>query len=730
MRRKGFVFTLDALLSLVLVVIFVTSIISIQSQSINVYSTYIRSQNAYTAQNVLELLRTTPLENLVPSQKIEDWISNGILNSSLVNPTMSPLEIAATYWAASPVYPSANLTNKAEIILGYILNNTLKGYNYQLIINNYTSPYLSKIGANYVEARDVSASTISLTGYAYNQTPRGYMARAYLTKLGSKENLYILRGGYIESAAPSSSEYVVIKYIIPRGDIPSDAQIQEIKWFIEPAWTDSYYRLFINGNPVTCNGYYTWNYVQYNDEIIDTPTDTTCNLIENFDPNRENIFEVWVYNPYYGYSWYSGGYVNRGGEDGAQRIIINYTTTQPTTLQLKKKVYLEDVSSYYGIELWKFLFVPGKLNSMEIQVAAGNVSSTMPISLRFMLGTSADGILINPTSCSYDSVNRIKTCYWDNSTLSTAIENSGYDYRYISAKTTVVKVFIGDKDTYYNGYRVHLIGSQSYINLDYVSNILLSQYSVDITKPLTNYVATNCNSYGYCSNIEWTFDIPNGTQPLWAFIQNPWLYYTGTDPYQKIEVDSQNITPTYIHCYGDSCVPSSPFIHLAQIGYMADTFDWNSQPLNNAISTGTNTLSVDLGYGYYLQPSNGQGEFTYLIQAYAGYGKVFPKLLRGGCNGYNITYYWVGDTNPHYIYAGTSPYCNVTAADLLQGRTTYAVDDAIIRLFNNLGGDGTSTDPIQVELPSTVNIEFANMGNIPSGLFTPVQMTLRVWRER
>lgn len=74
------------------------------------------------------------------------------------------------------------------------------------------------------------------------------------------------------------------------------------------------------------------------------------------------------------------------------------------------------------------------------------------------------------------------------------------------------------------------------------------------------------------------------------------------------------------------------------------------------------------------------------------------------------------------------PYCQLSAEELLEGSKQYAVDDAIIRLFKNLGGYGTRDSPITVKLPENVNIEFASMGEIP-GLFEPIQITLRVWRE-
>lgn len=176
MKRKGFVFTLDALLALLLVTMFVASITLINPSS-QVYSTYMRSQSKYVAEDTLLTLRTTSLRDLVPQNVVDGWISNGTLNTTLVTPDMSPLDIVTTYWATAPIFPGANLKHKAEVILGYILNNTLRNYNYELMINNYTSPYLRKVGSDPSKVPDVSPATLVLSGYAYNQTPRGYMAR-------------------------------------------------------------------------------------------------------------------------------------------------------------------------------------------------------------------------------------------------------------------------------------------------------------------------------------------------------------------------------------------------------------------------------------------------------------------------------------------------------------------------------------------------------------------------
>ncbi|NPB03093.1 MAG: hypothetical protein GXO39_01575, partial [Thermotogae bacterium] len=141
MKRRAFVFTLDAVLALLVVLIFITSVTAIATNSNQVYMTQVQIQNKGLAQHILETMRTVPLSNLVSPTKIDEWISLGVLNLTYVTPQMPPLQIAATYWALSSKYPQ--FKTYAEIILGYLLHDLAKGYNYQLIINNYTSPYLT-----------------------------------------------------------------------------------------------------------------------------------------------------------------------------------------------------------------------------------------------------------------------------------------------------------------------------------------------------------------------------------------------------------------------------------------------------------------------------------------------------------------------------------------------------------------------------------------------------------
>ncbi len=500
MKRRGFIFTLDAILALLLVTMFVVSITQI-NPSAQVYSTYMRSQSKYVADDALTMFRTLPLRELVPPETLEEWMTgpDPVINTTLVTPDMSPIDIVATYWATAPLFPSANLKHKAEIILGYVLNNTLKDYNYELMINNYTSPYLRKVGSNYSAARDVTPATLILSGYAYNQTPRGYMARAFLNKLGSKENTYTIRGGYIYSRTDNQNDEVIIRYIVPADAIPPDAQVEEITWFLEPAWVGSNYEIYLNGQLI-------WSgYVNNNRLIQDTDPSGGYALIENFRPGETNVFEVRVYKP--GYD---------GGEDGAQYIRIRYRTSIPSTLRFTDRFYFEDVTAKYGITAWKYLFVPGEINSLSVQVAVGNVSPTTPVTLSFMFNNEVSVPLSAP--CQYNSTTRVKVCYWDNATIANALASAGYNYTHISSRYTTLIVRAGNENTRYSP-NIHLIGNESFVYADYTPGVLLTSYTIDVTEPIT------------LPNQDWTrsvtinFNVPQGVTPLWVKFQFPWLYY-------------------------------------------------------------------------------------------------------------------------------------------------------------------------------------------------------------
>jgi len=709
--RRGFVFTLDALLSLILVTLFITGIVAVTENSSKVYSTYMRSQSKELASSTLLTLRTVPLNELVDPGVIQGWIQNGTLNLSLVNPDMSPLDIVSTYWATAPIYPSANLRHKAEVILGYILNKTLQGYNYELLINNYTSPYLRKLGSNYSRAPDVSPATLIMSGYAYNQTPRGYMARAYLTRASYiREDLIgwsrVLAGAFSASGYSNSLD-VRTSVDIPAIDSNSiyEANGNFVHRFLEQE------DVYINGQLVPLSN------------TEPNAPDLTPYLEPGINTVRMYFHDSQYWGPYYRYTI---------GIGSGTTMYVKYKTTS-TNVNDPGLVKIYNVTSEYtGFMYLLENFVPGNITSIDIKLKVEGVQV-----VRLYYGLGSNLYLLLEKTVSPDSV---QTVEFNDTEIRSALDAIGITYDNLSKM--VFDFVLGiDAEYYTTDNQFHYGGASyvsyscpvsdcggertrilfgypdSYVKISYVSRTVVTKYSI----PISVYVDYNDPTYsGYTGyhcgvstykTLSVTYNLPPMATPWYADF---WVGYCFDES-----------TTQSLYENGNEFYSGPNGVYSLRIAY-SKMYPWMMQPGTNTF-TATLETGVDNG-GTSFREGATRGIIKYFIQAYAGYGDVFPKYIRDGCSGYNITYYWVGDSNPHYILAGDSPYCDLTAQDLLDGRDTYAVDDAIVRLFNNLGGDGTQSNPILVELPSTVQIEIASMGNIP-GLFKPIQITLRVWRE-
>ncbi|WP_297516364.1 TPM domain-containing protein [Thermococcus sp.] len=691
--RVGFVLTLDAMLSLIIITLFVTGIIAVTENSSKVYSTYMRDQSRKIASSTLLALRTVPLNEIVDPSVIQSWIHNGILETDLVSPDMSPLDIVATYWATAPIYPNLNLSHKAEIILGYILNKTLTEYNYELLINNYTSPYLRKVGSSYSTASDVSPATLIMSGYAYNQTPRGYMARAYLTRATfERSDIFgiqrvLARCHYYSYYGWHSNTLRVETHF----KLPYDAVIEsaDLNLVERTGAQTSYFKL--NGYPLSAG--YHFDVSGY---LASGDNNLTAEFTTHYLPN-------YCYELGYG--------------SGSMMYVKYITKSTNTSLFDPAKRYgeLYDVQSYTGIYYLNALFVPGNITSISLHLVTEGVSD---IRIYYAYGANYYELVhktLSPTG--------VVTTDITAQDIEQGLANYGFTLENLS-KTYFNLVIALDSwwdrsiryfryDTNYRLRRLYGNG-QSYVTIDYIPRAITTKYSI----PLSIFKDYDDIQYGGASvgnryqRMSFSYYLPSNAEPwyvdIWTAIQ--FTTFTPTS-YTTLSENGQ----VFYDYYSD--------IYMIRAAYSKLT---DSMMVPGQMNTYVAESSDVDQYGFRYQES--RALINYFIQAYAGYGNVFPKHIRDGCNGYNITYYWIGDNFPHNILAGDAPYCNLTADDLLNGRTIYAVDDAIIRLFNNLGGDGTQSNPILVELPSTIRIEVASMGDIP-GLFKPIQITLRVWRE-
>ncbi|AIU69576.1 hypothetical protein TEU_04040 [Thermococcus eurythermalis] len=705
--RRGFVFTLDAVLALFLVLIMITAITTAESQVQSVYKTQMRMSELDNANAMLKLLRTVPLSQLVPASVIDDWESGSdpVLNTTLVTPDMSPLEIAATYWAVSPIYPGQDYKKKASIILGYILNSTLGGYNYELLINNWTNAFMSRGSYNYSLARDVSAATLVLSGYSYNQTPRGYVARAFLSKLKAKVTSYVYQGDYV--ATQHSGKWIRITYIIPTSQFPLGTKILNVTWYFEAAVVDSNYYAYINGKSVSC---FPQGNIMTFEEITDDGSGN-CNLVENVqksvNESTDTNFTVEVYN------W--GGV---SGEDGAQHIIITYETPQASTFKYPHYYPFADVRANDSIHIEKYVFAPGNLTDLSIKIAGQNIK-TVTAAIR----------IYGSVSRSF-SLTRVGEYFVaTNTTLANIIHEMGYSYSDLSGTYFTILLDV----TWEGSGELHLDGKNSYVYADYIPFTAMSLYSVDVTEviPPYSYWGGSALDYFY-HNAEWVWDIPEYAVPLYVTFQLPWYHSSFRECLQKVSVLMNSSTNSWRTLY--YAPDYNPFVDaFARWGYTRVTRDYQNKIVRDALHTGRNAFRLNFGRCYYVAPKYTLASVVYLLNAYAPYGDVKPYLMQGypSVKAYNLTYvYKIGGQHHTASIVVGSPdavtsgeYVNITACQL--DPTKYAVDDAVLRLFRNLGGDGC-TKPVLVNLGDTL-IDYVSLPGVPRSI-SPITVTLRIWR--
>lgn len=727
--RRGFLFSFDAILAFVLVMFLIGSVASVMESESRIYSAYMRSQSQYVAEDTLTVLRTTPLRDLVPPNVLEEWIASGILNTTLVTPEMPPLDIVATYWATEPIYPSQNLRHKAEVILGYLLNQTLKGYDYELLINNYTSPYLRKFGGSYSKAKDVSSATIIMSGYAYNQTPRGYMARAYLTKATMvREDLFgwsrVLAGSFSSSGEKNYLNVTSTIYIPAKNKSSIyEANGNFIKRFTEQE------DVYINGNKVTLRS-----------------TEPNAPDIKDYLKPGINYITMYFHDSaYYGrYYRYTMG-IGSGTTVYAKYLSTSFEVEDPGLV----KVY-NVTSGYTGFIYLIEHFIPGNISkiNMRFKVEGAQV-------VRLYYGLGQDLYLIGEKTVSPTAGPQVVE--FTDSEIKSALSDLGVSYENLSKMVfdfvvaVDAKYYTSDGQFHYGGAnevsyscpasdcggerKRTLYGyPDSYVKIEYIPRIAVTRYSVPLSVYINytdpsyyKYTGEHCGAKTY-KEMEVKYTLPSTAKPWYVDLWVGYCFDSSTT--QELEENGK------IFYKGPNGV------YALRIAY-TKLYSWMMKNGTTNVFRAILVKGVDDG-GTSFRMGATRGIVKYFIEGYAGYRDVFPYLLQGypAYKGYNLTYYY-DDGNgvvERTILVGDEPYKPMIVDKLNPEK--YAVDDAILRLFNKLNYvddknpgewrespfDGSKDNPIDVYLHPSIVMDFASMGNIP-GLFKPIQITLRVWRE-
>lgn len=759
MKRRGFVFTLDALISLLLVMVFVSALVTVNN-NINVYSTYMREHSKYDAQDILNMWRSVSLRNLVPPEKIEEWKSDGTLDEVFVTPDMPPLEVVATYWAINSTFQvSPSYQERAEKILNYLLTeivNRQLGYKYQLIINNYTSPFLT-FDYSYENASDVSTATAMVSGFKFNQTPRGYVAKAYLTKgtfvrqelIGIQR---VLAGGTKQSNAYSLSlsqfNFYYQAYYSSGWDF-NENDIQSGQFIVQGSHISSS-RVYENNPTISSITYYT---SQYNSLIINStvllPDD--ANVLDALwhaaqrgqyetmqvsingntlaDPYNENV-TTFFHN---GTNTVEAVFASYGDDEiglgSGSWLYLKYNSSDPS-VEDPGLVKLYDVTSAgTGIYYLNSLFVPGNIKAIN---ATLTVEGVHEVRIYYSNGTALNLVYENTT---LDG--GITTLVISNETLLggilnyTTLENLNkknfnlvimLDAYYDPAYDRTVRYAGQDYHTDWSNTRRLYGYPNSSIKITYESDIKINKFYI----PQEEFKNLD-PSQTYSTYMTFNYYLPDKAVPwyidIWSAI-NSYLNYLGVPGTITLYENSQQFIQTPLDYY------------LIRVSYRK-LQDFMMVP--GQINTFTISASSQDDY-YRFRPLDSRAIVHYFLYGYAPYGDIFDEYSQNGTCGYNLHYYYnlSGTLGDGYVEVGycrdPTKYLNLETSQLEP--TKYALDDAIVRLFENLGAEsyeksgiipGTQNNRILVKLDN-LRIDTIGLRNVPKTLH-PIEVTLRLWRE-
>jgi len=690
MKRRGFVFTLDALLSLVLVLIVVTSITVTEESAFQSYSYVMRLNNVYTAEDIITVLSQAPLNSLVNESVIANWTASGVLNESLyVSPSMPPLKIALTYWALSNVSPynTLNLLDKARTILDYVITHNFPGYGFELSVN---STLIASRG-NASLASDVTTASTVMSGFQRGKKPFGYVSRAYLTYA---QHFYSQLIGIQRLVAGGPSNTIYVKVPV---NLPPDA--------VNISARGAFYARIIPSNDIYLSvtnesGTYTYGNLGYGSKV---------DLSDYIGPGNNTLnFEI------------TSGYASEVGFGSGSVLLVSYTTNS-TSVQSPNKIDLYDVvSDNYGFVQFVTVVPTGNITNMSVYLQASGIDT---VRLYYSNGTS-----ICDTGLSKSFVSGI--AYFSPSEIEQGLAQCGVTYSDLNKKAfTIILAFDAEwsqrysRFIYYYGSQRHLYGfGKSFVEVAVKSKLQTIQYGIPLSIPLYPGEFTYSQRTSFSSSVYKVMDV-SYTLPSKAI---PWY----ADYWTAIEYTG---TPSGTLSFSENNVPiiTGPLnYYLYRFGYAK----YNSSILVNGT---TNTFEAESTSNYYgFRENETWGNVYYFLQAYAPYGKSFKYLLQGypDYNGYNLTYWaelYGSSSAPveRHMLVGSAPYLNITINDL--NPTDYAVDDAIIRLFSklavsNTGRPGTYDNPLSVLLPKSVRMDFSAM-TAPS-LFVPVPIELKLWR--
>jgi len=312
--RKGFIFTMDAMIAISIVIMMIITTTFVRFETILPEKKYERLN--YMADDTMNLLAYLEVRDIQDKPTINRLIENGVLTDMDMNKTV--LDLIASFWYAENKTIAENISR--EILEG------ITDVHINLTVDTETI-----YSSNDTPAQDVAVATRIESGYEPGKPAYGYVARAFLTSIKNKiESSYAYFGGYVGEGNITRIITLFDMNNVVNTTIEMDA--------------GSDFDLYVNGNYA---GSYspTPGNLTADEWVIDSTyfshfNDGNNTLMFNFTGNESHI---------------GGGYL---------KVIYESSQMLPTTTRGLDRYYFPGIEGV--INLYSSFYIPGDLNGIDI----------------------------------------------------------------------------------------------------------------------------------------------------------------------------------------------------------------------------------------------------------------------------------------------------------------------------------------------------------------------------
>ncbi|HDP74200.1 MAG TPA: hypothetical protein ENN46_04590, partial [Candidatus Woesearchaeota archaeon] len=485
-KKKGFYFTLDAILAALILISFFIFTSSI----------WISQRTTPSRSSLLSFDILTALDNVYVSESSNPLVQQLISEGKITRLQNTLLEQVIEFWALG----ESDLSRELFINVTYPF---LDHDNYRLSIGD--AVILDSIPSEHFS---ITGSSRILSGITENRSKFGYMARAIATKM-AKNTTLIIKGDAISSSVtrnPRRNNGNIV-YITYEFDIPENSTIYEAEWFVQAELMGEFtHKFWAYVNGVRIPGSISTDpsgskYFDITDDVVEGKNNVTI------------AFEFGRPIP---------GSSPLAGEDGSSHLIIHYYSEESRTGPSFTDFHLAEVKSKCPIRYKKPVYVMGELSHLDIALYS-NVNDVF-------LSVTIDGqeYFLEEKEVLGGEV------LWSNAEILTLLQGHSLAFSDLSNKYVYFNFeldeFIELCDS--GGYeRVLDPRSKIHLRTDRTS---LVYGKIDITRELNLKSYSDKHFGDFYENVDWNFSTSEKTTPLIVDCKLAWLNDVGSASTQSI----------------------------------------------------------------------------------------------------------------------------------------------------------------------------------------------------